>query len=403
MTGYFKRDIAPIIFESLNEMPAVAITGMRQTGKSTFLQMEEGLKNRRYISFDDFAFLEAARENPEGFLLNDEPITIDEVQRCPEILTVIKKIIDKKRRPGQFLLSSSANFALLKGISESLAGRCVYFNLHPFTRREISQELKEPFLKSFFKTQEIPKDKKAIPIKQEEVLKGGMPPVSLYKINKNFWFKGYEQTYLERDIRDLSQIANIIPFRHLLHLVSLRTAQLLNLSQLARDAKLNSVTTTRYLSLLEASFVMNRLAPYLKNRTSRLIKSPKVYLSDSGLASYLSGIENLDQEPLKGAMIETYIAQNLLSIIDSRWHNARLYFWNIQGRYEVDFVIEVGNKCIAIEVKASERWEKRDISGLRAFLSVTPSCIACIFAYNGTEAVRLSEQIWAIPLDIVIS
>jgi predicted AAA+ superfamily ATPase len=405
MTRYFQRDIGKTILEALDEMPVVVITGMRQTGKSTFLQMQTEFKDRLYFTFDDFTHLEAARENPDGFVNTDEPLTIDEAQKFPEILTAIKKNVDRKKKPGQFLLSGSANFSILKGISESLAGRAVYFTMHPFTKREIEgRTSEEPFLRRFFKIQQIPKIKATDHVKAVDILQGGMPSVCLGQIKNRFlWFKGYEQTYLERDVREISQIANIISFRHLLHLTALRTGQLLSLSQLGRDAKLNTTTTSRYLSLLEASFIFYRLSPYLRNRSARLIKSPKAYISDSGLACYLAGIDSLESEPLKGAMFETYIAQNLSGIIDANWPEAKLYFWNIQGRYEVDFVIEAGNRCLAIEVKTAARWEEKDLVGLRAFITATPHCIATILAYNGTEAFKLDERIWAIPLSIILS
>ncbi len=408
MTNYIQRDISDVVLEALHEMPVVVITGMRQTGKSTFLQMQHGLGNRRYITFDDFEYLEAAKTDPDGLLDSDRPVTIDEAQKCPEILTAIKKRVDGKRKKGQFLLSGSANFAILKGISESLAGRAIYLTLHPFTRRELAGRISEkPFLHKFFEKQEIREGPYPPAIKPEEILQGGMPTICLGDVKNAFlWFKGYEQTYLERDIRELSQIGNIISFRHLLHLVALRTGQLLSPGQLGRDAKMNTATTSRYLSLLEASFIICRLSPYLGNRASRLIKSPKVYLSDSGLACYLAGVKNLApamQEPLRGALFETYIAQNLSGIIDSTWPEARLYFWNVQGRHEVDFIVEAGNKCIAIEVKAASMWEKKDISGLKAFLSTTPQCKAGILAYNGNKTVRLGERLWAMPLSLVLS
>ncbi|MDH5769411.1 MAG: ATP-binding protein [Nitrospirota bacterium] len=405
MTRYFQRDIAHTVLEALDEMPVVVITGMRQTGKSTFLHMQPQLKNRRYYTFDDFAHLEAAKENPEVFVDTDIPLTIDEAQKCPEILSVIKKSVDRKRKPGQFLLSGSANFSILKGISESLAGRAVYFTMHPFTRREIKDRISErPFLQKFLEVPQMSKIRVIDTVKEIDIMQGGMPSVCLGEIkNRFFWFKGYEQTYLERDVRELSQIGSIISFRQLLHLVALRTGQLLSPSQLGRDAKLNAATTSRYLSLLEASFITYRVSPYLGNRSSRLIKSPKVYFGDSGLACYLAGIESFETEPLKGVMFETYVAQNLSGIVDAKWPEAKLYFWNIQGRYEVDFIIEAGNRNLAVEIKAASRWEERDLAGLRAFLSTTPSCVAAILAYNGTETVRLGERIWAIPLSIVLS
>lgn len=405
MTGYFKRDITSVIAEALKGMPVVVITGMRQTGKSTFLQRQMEFRNRQYITLDDFAQFEAVKENPEGIVDKDEPMTIDEVQKYPELLTVIKKSVDRNRMPGRFLLSGSANLAMLKGISESLAGRAVYFTMHPFTRREIEKKVdEEPFLYRFFKSLQIKGVKDIKPITWEEVLQGGMPPVCLGEAKNRFiWFKGYEQTYLERDLRELSQIGNIISFRHLMRLTALRSGQLLSLSQLGRDAKMNTATTSRYLSLLEASFIIYRIKPYLRSRASRLIKSPKIYLSDSGIACYLAGIREIEGDPLRGAMFETYIAQNIMGIITARWPEAEIYFWNVQGRHEVDFVIEEGRKCLAIEVKASERWQDRDLAGLRAFLSSTPHCSAAILAYNGTKAVNLGGKIWAIPASLLLS
>jgi predicted AAA+ superfamily ATPase len=408
MTAYFERDLAPMVLKALKSMPAVIITGLRQTGKTTFLQHQFPPEARRFITFDDFAQLSAAKSDPDRFVSSDDPLTIDEVHKCPEIFTAIKKVVDRKRKPGQFLLSGSANFTLLRGITESLAGRSVYFQMHPFSRREIDRKVgDQPFLERFFDNQEMPKHKEFKPIEPEEILKGGMPTICLGDVeDRSFWFKGYEQTYLERDIREISQIENIVAYRNLLHLACLRSGQILNLSQLGRDARLTSATTSRYLSLLETSFVIFKLNPYLRNRGSRLIKSPKIYISDSGLACFMVGINKFQmdyREPLLGALFETYVAQNLLAIIDSRWKEAQLYFWSVQGRHEVDFVIEVGRKCLAIEVKSSARWQKKDLSGLEAFLGTTPHCIAAVLCYNGREAVRLGERIWALPLGLVLS
>jgi hypothetical protein len=231
---------------------------------------------------------------------------------------------------------------LLRRITESLAGRSVYFEMRPFTRREIKERVAEQsFLEAFFEEQTIPRRGKYEPIKPSEILNGGMPSICLGAIeDRTFWFKGYEQTYLERDIREISQIENIIAYRNLLHLTCLRTAQILNLSQIGRDAKLSSITTSKYLSILETSFILSKLNPYLRNKASRLIKSPKIYISDSGLACYMAGIHALqsdEREPLLGAMFETYIAQNLASIVGGRWKESELYFWSVQGRHEVDF------------------------------------------------------------------
>lgn len=408
MTGYFQRDLASTVVKALRSMPVVVITGLRQTGKTTFLQHEFPQEKRRFITFDDFAQLSAAKSDPDRFVSSGEDLTIDEAHKCPEIFTAIKKVVDKKRRPGQFLLSGSANFTLLKEITESLAGRSVYFEMRPFTRREIHGRTGErSFLKAFFEEQTIPRHEKLKSIVPEEILKGGMPSVCLGPLeDRSFWFKGYEQTYLERDIREIGQIDNRIAYRNLLHLVCLRTGQILNLSQVGRDAKLTYATASRYLALLERSFFISKLNPYLRNKASRLIKSPKVYIADSGVACFMAGIRKLqteEREPLLGAMFETYVAQNLVSIIGSRWKEAELCFWSVQGRHEVDFIIEAGRNCLAVEVKSSARWEKKDLSGLEAFLGSMPRCVAGILCHNGTEAVRLGDKIWALPLSLVLS
>lgn len=408
MTDYFNRDLSSPVLEALGEMPVVVITGLRQTGKTTFLQRQPGFGQGRYVTFDDFAQLEAAKSDPDGFVSDEEPLTIDEAHKCPEIFTAIKKSVDKKREPGKFLLSGSANLGLLKGISESLAGRSIYFVMHPFNRREITRKIaKQSFLENFFETQEIIKTKDLRPIQAEDILNGGMPIICLGEVKNRFlWFKGYEQTYLERDVRELSRIDNIIAFRNLLHLTALRTGKLLSPSELARDAKLPVATVSRYLSLFETSFIITRLNPYLKNRATRLIKSPKLYLSDSGLACYLTGLNRIEftsSQPLTGSMFETYIAQNLLSLTQGRWPSACLYFWSVQGRNEVDFIIEVNNHCIALEIKSGTRWQERDLSGLKAFLTATPHCKAAILGYNGTEIAKLGEKIWALPLSLILS
>ncbi|MDF1527245.1 MAG: ATP-binding protein [bacterium] len=407
MTDYSPRDIAPLIGRALGSMPVVVVTGMRQTGKSTMLRMDRSLSEREYVSFDDFAQLAAAREDPDGFVRSRDRVTIDEAQKCPDILTAIKKAVDEDRTPGRFILSGSANFSMLKGVSETLAGRAVYFTLHPFTRREITgKQGGRPFLRVFFDAPDV-LDVKAAPVDWREVLSGGMPSVCLHQVeDAGFWFKGFEQTYLERDIMEFSRIGNVIPFRNLLHLAALRTGQLLSPSQLGRDAQLKAATAARYLSILDASFVIRRVSPYLKNRSSRLIKSPKMYMSDSGLACYLAGIREPGIEgehPLKGALLETYVAQNLSGLIDSCWPDAELGFWHIQGRHEVDFVIEDGGKCLALEIKSGARWSEGDLSGLKAFLAKTPHCKAGILAYNGDTPVQLGERLWAIPLGTVLS
>ena len=407
MTGYQPRAIARLVQDSLAEMPVVIVTGLRQSGKSTFLQHEKALAARRYVTLDDFAQLAAARSDPEGLIRSEEPLTIDEAQKCPELLTVIKREVDRSRRAGRFLLSGSANFALLRGVTESLAGRALYHTLHPFTRRELQGTSRSlPYLRRAFENGAPPKYTGAAHITADEILIGGFPPVCL-KLTRRpaFWFKGYEQTYLERDVRELSRLVDLVSFRNLLGLAANRTGQIMTISELGRDAKLNATTTARYLSVLEASFVVTRLHPYFANRASRLIKSPKLYVSDSGLAAHLVGVgeTGVASEAMKGALLETYAAQNLAALLESEWTGARLSYWHVQGRYEVDFVIEKGRETLAIEIKSAARWDERDLAGLKAFLDKTKQCRLAILAYGGRETVRLGDRLWAVPLAAVLS
>ncbi len=408
MTAFRPRALRTLLTEALATMPVVVVTGLRQTGKSTLLQRDPSLRDREYVSLDEFAQLQAARRDPEVFLRRDAPLSIDEAQRCPELLLEIKRAVDQNRRPGRFLLSGSANFALLRGVAESLAGRAVYLTLHPFTRREIHGDLDaHPILRPLFTDGKPPRSRPSSGPDRNEVLRGGLPPVALGDVRSpRVWFTGYEQTHLERDIRDLSRIGDLMSFRNLLRLTALRTAQVLKISELARDAKMTAPTTGRHLSLLEASFVVSRVPPSLANEASRLIKSPKLFVSDAGLAAHLAGVfeeASTVADPFWGALLETYVAQNLQGILSAEWPGARLSYWHVQGRHEVDFVVESGRDCMAIEVKASTRWKDRDLSGLRVFLQRSPRCRVAILAHTGTATVSLGDRLWAMPIAALLN
>jgi len=400
--------MAPVLRKALKDTPVVVLTGMRQTGKSTMLLRQPELRKRRYVTLDDFETLEEARRNPEALADSREDITIDEVQRCPELLIAIKRAVDRKRVPGRFLLSGSANFSLLKGVSESLAGRSLYLRMHPLNMRERRDKSGGlPFLAAMFREGRPPSKSGVEPVPLQDVLVGGMPAVAL-KIARDpaSWFRGYEQTYLERDVRSLSQVADLSSFRLLLRLASLRSGKILQVSELARDAKLPASTADRYLGLMETSFVASRIGPFLSNKSSRLIKSPKLFIGDSGLAAYLAGFGKAGpggDESFRGALYETWAAQNLSAILEAHMPEARMHFWSVQGRYEVDFIVEEGADTMAIEIKAGNRWRDRDLSGLKAFLSSTPGCRAGILVHNGREVSHLGDKLWAIPLALFFS
>jgi predicted AAA+ superfamily ATPase len=401
MTDYLSREITPRLERALRQLPVVVLSGLRQSGKSTLLQHEPTLaRGRAYRTLDDFATLAAARANPESLLA--DPAILDEVQRCPELLLALKQRVDEARRPGRFILSGSANLALLGHVADTLAGRAGYFTLHPMTRRELRRKTdRPPFLATFLNSPTLPA-RKAEPVSEQEVLTGGLPPVCLGPAEGVAeWFRAYVQTYVERDVRQLSQITDLVAFRTLAQLAALRTGQVLVISTLARDAKLNAVTAGRYLDLLEASFLIQRLPPFLKNRSSRLVKSPKLYFTDSGLAAHMAGVSSLEpgrDDLLRGAFFETYVAHNLAALLEAHLPDARLAYWHEQGRHEVDFVIEANRTVVGIEVKAATRWSEADLSGLRAFLERTPACGAAVLAYNGKEAAKLDDKVWAIPL-----
>ena len=401
MTAYLSREMAPRLQRALRQLPVVVLSGLRQSGKSTLLRHEPAMaRGHTYRTLDDFATLAAARTAPETLLA--APAIFDEVQRCPELLVALKQSVDEQRRPGRFILSGSANLALLGHVAETLAGRAGYFTLHPMTRRELNNATaRQPFLARFMDKPVLPAGP-AAPVTDREVLTGGLPPACLGPASGVAeWFRGYVQTYVERDVRQLSQIADLVSFRTLAQLAALRTGQVLAISTLARDAKLNAVTAGRYLDLLETSFLLRRLPPFLKNRSSRLVKAPKLHFADSGLAAHMAGVTALEpgrDEVFRGSLYETYVGQNLAALLEAHRPDAQLAYWHEQGRYEVDFVIEDGRKVFAIEVKAATRWREGDLSGLHAFLERTPACCAAVLAYNGKEAVQLGERLWAIPI-----
>ena len=408
MTRYRERELAEPLERALKAMPVVVLTGMRQVGKSTMLVRHASFAARRYVTLDDLAELEGARRDPEAFVQSSVPMTIDEAQRAPELLLAVKREVDRKRRTGWYLLSGSANFALLRGTSESLAGRAVYMELHPFSRRETGKgRFGKPFIRQAFDDGEPPSKRGGKPFSLSDVMNGGMPPVVLARgRNRLIWLKGFIQTYVERDVRNLSQVGDLVAFQRLMRLASLRTGQVLEVGSLARDAQLSVPTVSRYLNILEASCVARTVRPFLSNRASRLVKSPKFYFTDSGVAWYLWGTGSPSvaaADPRTGALVETYAAENISSILSARWSEAELCFWGVQGRHEVDFVVEAGRDCLAIEVKMADRWRSRDLAGLSAFIEKTPNCRAGLLAYCGSETRKLGRRLWAVPLGELLS
>ena len=364
------RLIAPSLEHRLRVMPAVVVTGARQTGKSTLAQ-ELAPGGRRFFTLDDLDVLDAARRDPDSLLGGDQPITIDEVQREPALLHAVKRAIDRQRQPGRFLLTGSANLLLMRQVSESLAGRASYLTLWPMTRREQRGLGRGGLWEELLDAQDedwpqLLADQPALPEDWRTLARrGGFPSPSLQldaDRDRDVWFDGYERTYLERDLQGLSSISALPDFRRLMRAACLRMGQLVNQAELGRDVALPQPTVRRYLNLLETSYLLVRLPTFAINRTKRLVKSPKLYWGDTGVAMHLAQ----EEEP-RGAHLENLVLHDLLAWRDTRLDHAELFYWRTTIGEEVDFVIETGNCLLPIEVKATVRPRLRDAAHLRTF------------------------------------
>jgi len=395
------RLVAQSLAERLRVMPAVVVTGARQTGKSTLAQ-ELAPGKRRYFSLDDLDVADAARRDPELLVGGDQPVTLDEVQREPDLLRAVKRAIDKKRRPGQFLLTGSANLLLMRRVSESLAGRASYLTLWPMTRREqaglgrcgLWEDLlaapDEEWLDLLSAQPDAPEDWRVL------ARRGGFPTPAVHMRTareRAVWFDGYVRTYLERDLQELSSIVALPDFRRLMRAVCLRLGQLVNQTELGRDVALAQPTVHRYLNLLETSYLLVRLPAYAVNRTKRIIKSPKLYWGDTGVALHLGGSD----EP-GGAHLENLVLHDLLAWRDARLDRAEVCYWRTTIGEEVDFVIEAGGRLLPIEVKATGRPRLGDARHLRTFRAeYGKKARAGLLLHTGSTLEWLAPDVLAVP------
>lgn len=390
-----------VLADRLRTLPAVVVIGARQTGKSTLV--EHLLPGRRqYRSLDDIDVLDAARREPDVLVGGPEPVTIDEVQREPQLLLAVKRAIDRDRRPGRFLLTGSANLLLMRGVAESLAGRASYLTLWPMTRREQLGDARAgawPELLAagdgdwrdvLAAAPDAPADWRAL------ARRGGYPtPAVAMKTTeqRTLWFDGYVRTYLERDLQDLASITALPDFRRLMRATCLRLGQMLNQTELGRDAALPQPTVHRWLNLLETSFQLLRLPAYAVNRAKRLIKSPKVYWADTGLAMHLAGAS----EPA-GAHLENLVLQDLMVWRDVTVDRPEICYWRTATGEEVDLVIEAGDRLLPIEIKAKARPKLADAAGLRAFRSEYGARARTgLLLHTGTAIEWLAPDVLAAP------
>jgi len=402
MNGHMlPRYIQSSLTERLRVMPAVVVTGARQAGKSTLVQLLTP-GERRFHSLDDFEVAELAERDPEALLAGTTPVTIDEVQKQPRLLSAVKRAIDRKRRPGQFLLTGSANLLLMRQVSESLAGRASYLTLWPMTRREQQGTgrcgLWEELLANDESTWTDVLRRELTHAEDWRALarRGGFPtPAVQMKTGdeRAIWFEGYIRTYLERDLQALSSISALPDFRRLMRAACLRLGQLVNQTELARDVALPQPTVHRYLNLLEVSFLLVRVPAYAANRTKRLIKTPKLYWGDVGIAMHLAGLA----EPA-GAHLENIVLQDLLCWRDARTAQAEILYWRTTTGEEVDFVIETAGKLLPIEIKATARPRLADAAKLRSFRSeYGKQSRAGLLLHTGTQVEWITSDVLSAP------
>jgi len=400
------------LVDLLDRFPVVAVIGPRQVGKSTLVQRPNIGSGRKYITLDDYDALGLAEKDPKAFLTSSTPITIDEVQRCPSLLRYIKVAVDEKRKKGHFLLTGSAALDFVANFSSELAGRVGVMPLSPLSWRECEGRMEPPFWLSLLDETTLAEsactEKSRAPrISVEKALFAGGYPLAVTASDqaaRNDWFASFRFTYLERDVRQISNIGNLAEFARLFQTVAGRTAQLLNSAALARDVGLKPATAGRYLSLLEASFQMTRLEPWFVNMGKRLVKTPKMYWSDSGFLLHMLGIRTvaeLTAQHMDGPVIETFAMLEVLKQVEAYRSSARVYFLRSHDGVELDGLIVDGVKHLPFEIKASSTIRPGDAKHLETYMALTgKTCIGIVF-YQGKEPRRLGHNVIALPLNVL--
>ncbi|MEM1312427.1 MAG: ATP-binding protein [Patescibacteria group bacterium] len=405
-----KRSITQKLINSLEDTPVVIINGARQVGKSTLVKelIDQSILSE-YITLDNLSVLGALRQSPKNFLSRLKHGTvINEIQKSPEVFPVIKEIIDQDRKPGRFLLTGSANIFMLPKISESLAGRMEVITLHPFTQGEILKT-KEVFVDQIVEgsisTSSYKDDSSRI---IDQVLTGGFPELLSRKPERRrSWVDNYTSALVQRDVFDISNVQDITALPRILLTLADQTGNLLNVSNMARTIGMKRVTLIRYLAILQTLFLTFELQPYShRNITKRLVKSPKVYLNDSGLASQLLRVDTEKlSNPVEygiyfGKLLETYIVTQIKRQITWSKSNPSMYYLRSEdGGREVDIVLEYsGNKIFGIEIKATKSPNADDWKHLVWLKEQNSHCIGGAVLYLGDQLLEVKEDIWMIPI-----
>lgn len=334
--------------------PVAVITGPRQSGKTTLARFI--FKRKAYVSLEDPDQMEFANEDPKGFLAKyPDGAILDEVQRCPSLFSYLQGIVDQGNKMGMFVLAGSQQFGLISKITQSLAGRAGFLELLPLSL----QELKAGKI--------MPADLDAL------LLKGFYPPVYDRKVSPASWYANYVLTYLERDVRQIIGVRSLTLFQRFVRMCAARTGQLLNLSSLANDCGITHNTAKSWLSVLEASYIIFTLKPHHKNFGKRLVKTPKLYFHDTGLAAWLLGIndaKHLSIHAMRGALFENLIVCELIKGLYNRGLRSKLYFWRDNIGNEIDVLVEQSNTLLPIEIKSGQTINTDYFSGIGKWLDV---------------------------------
>jgi len=399
--NYIKRAVFNDIKDYLQHFPVLLISGARQVGKST-LALHLGIEN--YITLDDINMYEMAKNDPKGFISNlDKPVIIDEAQRLPQLMITIKEFIDKDRINGSFILTGSASLQGFKNISDSLAGRIGIVELYPLSLKEKNNktdniidmfrgDLDQYILKKYTNENIV-----------QNIIDGGYPEI--LKINslksKYLWFSSYIRTYIESDAKELANIRNVDKFISMYRLTMLRSGNIFNKNEIQNEAKLDNKTFDSYFNVLEHTYQVHKLKPFFKNELKRLIKSPKIYATDTGVLSYLLQItteEEYQASHYKGDILETFVYDELIKAKTYALKNSELYYYRTSDKKEIDFILEFSSKVIAIEVKASKSVSKSDFKHIYHLAGEIPKLFdKGIVLYNGESFLRIDKNMYAIP------
>ena len=402
---YIPRRLGACVLRAANEFPAVVVVGPRQSGKTTLLKNLVG-ESYPIISLEPPDVRLAAQSDPRGFLnLYPPPIVFDEIQYAPGLLPYIKERIDANRdQTGQYILTGSQNLLLMSQVTESLAGRTAVLKLMPLTRREAARSSDDTLPWEGLSAPGL------APVPPAEVwrqiLRGSYPePVTHPDREPRLWQASYIQTYLERDIRNLRNLGDLTQFQVFLRALAARSAQILNLSDLARDVGIAVNTAKDWLSLLEASFQIIILRPYFANIGKRLIKSPKIYFSDTGLLCYLVGLRDVEHAsagPMGGAIFENWVIADLYKTFLQRGEEPAMYFWRTTAGSEVDVIIETQAGLVPLEIKLSQTPRSGMAKEIQAFRrDFSTKALPGYVVYPGEMLLPLGEGIRALPLSLL--